>query len=516
MPFTMAHPQKHPKTGMYWARKVVPAHLRPIVGKRELKLTLQTKCPREARKRFPQVLTQFEAMLKAAEHALTLGADDLQSFAAGYYQTRLKQILEEARRNHWSLSDHEAMQYSLSLVPDKGWNEEEQHQAVVDWGLPRAKALVESSGLTQGNRFTIPQPFMEALAETLYQMEQKAFKAAEREQHYPHLPPSEDLPKAAPVRPLEARSFEALWISYSKANAHLSPKTLEDWGRMWSHFGQWAGETAPDQITPQILLRYAESVRDGAGLSGRPLSAKRVNEGYLAAISTVFRWASKPERGLLQTNPAEAVKLPVPRSEQGPRRRGYTREEAGRILQAARSETKRAYVRWTPWLLAFTGARVSEILNARVEDIGETQGIPYLWIRETEDTRLKNTWSNRCVPLHPALIEEGFLDYVSSLPGDDFLFPGDWADKHGDRTKTPANRLRDWINKALPEMKGQGLAPNHSFRHWLIGELREAGVDGDIQRQLTGHKSGADVHSRYGPADIPRLHRAIIKVVSPV
>ena len=51
----MARPWKHPKTGVYWFRKVVPNKLRSIIGKTEERRTLRTKDPREAARRFHQV-----------------------------------------------------------------------------------------------------------------------------------------------------------------------------------------------------------------------------------------------------------------------------------------------------------------------------------------------------------------------------------------------------------------------------------------------------------------------------
>ncbi|HEX3349377.1 MAG TPA: DUF6538 domain-containing protein, partial [Acetobacteraceae bacterium] len=62
----MTRPYPHPKTGVYWVRKVVPAALRPAVGRRELMQSLRTKDPKEARSKAPAVLAQFEATLEAA------------------------------------------------------------------------------------------------------------------------------------------------------------------------------------------------------------------------------------------------------------------------------------------------------------------------------------------------------------------------------------------------------------------------------------------------------------------
>src|SRR4051794_23435251 len=66
MSLTMTRPYAHAKTGMYWVRKVVAEALRAKVGKRELVRSLGTKDPKEARRRAPIVLAQFDAILTAS------------------------------------------------------------------------------------------------------------------------------------------------------------------------------------------------------------------------------------------------------------------------------------------------------------------------------------------------------------------------------------------------------------------------------------------------------------------
>ena len=61
MPLAMSRPWKHPKTGIYQLRKVVPGDLRKLVGKREEKLSLQTRDPAQAKLRFTNALAELEA-----------------------------------------------------------------------------------------------------------------------------------------------------------------------------------------------------------------------------------------------------------------------------------------------------------------------------------------------------------------------------------------------------------------------------------------------------------------------
>ena len=50
MALAMSRPWKHPRTGIYWLRKRVPAALIAVVGKREEKHSLKTRDPGEAKR----------------------------------------------------------------------------------------------------------------------------------------------------------------------------------------------------------------------------------------------------------------------------------------------------------------------------------------------------------------------------------------------------------------------------------------------------------------------------------
>jgi hypothetical protein len=74
MALAMSRPWKHPKTGIYWLRKGVPEALREAVGKREEKLSLQTRDPVEAKQRHAEALADIEkrwANLRAGPKSLS-------------------------------------------------------------------------------------------------------------------------------------------------------------------------------------------------------------------------------------------------------------------------------------------------------------------------------------------------------------------------------------------------------------------------------------------------------------
>jgi hypothetical protein len=57
----VASPWKHPDTGIYYFRRGVPEALRPLVGKREEKVSLETRDWREAGPRYAAVAAEVSA-----------------------------------------------------------------------------------------------------------------------------------------------------------------------------------------------------------------------------------------------------------------------------------------------------------------------------------------------------------------------------------------------------------------------------------------------------------------------
>ena len=66
MALPMSRPYQHPKTKVYWLRKVVPVPLREAVGQRELKVSLRTKDAEAARVAARPALERFDAILATA------------------------------------------------------------------------------------------------------------------------------------------------------------------------------------------------------------------------------------------------------------------------------------------------------------------------------------------------------------------------------------------------------------------------------------------------------------------
>jgi integrase len=97
---------------------------------------------------------------------------------------------------------------------------------------------------------------------------------------------------------------------------------------------------------------------------------------------------------------------------------------------------------WLPLLGLFHGNRLEEFAQLRRENVGVSDGVPYLRTTDEDGRQLKNEQSRRDVPVHPELIRIGFLDYVAdttTLPHDQ-VFPDL---RPGERIKNSATTSRN-------------------------------------------------------------------------
>ena len=128
-------------------------------------------------------------------------------------------------------------------------------------------------------------------------------------------------------------------------------------------------------------------------------------------MSAVWKWAIA--HGKVIDNPFTGLLPPKKSRSRRATRRPFTETEASTILAAARLE--HGALRWLPWLLASTGARLSEACQGTKEDVLERDGMPFLRIHADDEERaegeaqrsVKSDDSERMVPIHPLLAAEG-------------------------------------------------------------------------------------------------------------
>lgn len=154
---------------------------------------------------------------------------------------------------------------------------------------------------------------------------------------------------------------------------------------------------------------------------------------------------------------------------------------------------------WVPLLAVYSGARREEICGLETADVSAVDGIPVLHIRPNARRGLKNPQSERIVPVHPHLVELGFLDFA------DKQREAGHTDLFNDlRRKSSASQIGDSMDYLWRNIQSDRLGPQpkktfHSFRHYAIQGLRaESDVEKHVRAELFGHLTGDIEDDRYG------------------
>ena len=149
------------------------------------------------------------------------------------------------------------------------------------------------------------------------------------------------------------------------------------------------------------------------------------NSKYLALVEAFFDWCQSG--GRIDENPAKGVRIKSPKSGAGALKRGtftvdHLRSMFGAPLFVGCEDKDHIYrtgtvqVRdhrfWLPLLGLWTGARLNELCQLGVEDVGEVEGILCLDINKNGGKRLKSKAAKRLIPVHPTLVQLGFRTYA--------------------------------------------------------------------------------------------------------
>lgn len=260
---------------------------------------------------------------------------------------------------------------------------------------------------------------------------------------------------------------------------------------------------------------------------------------YREAVSALYGWCVEKE---IVTENIARRKEPRSRSyrdeTQNVPRDTYTHADLRRIFEHdfyRQADYRHPYQYWVPHIALFTGARVNEIAQLYVEDIGQYDGhwaIEFCRVDGDEDvggTRVrrpdiksKTEGSRRLTPIHPKLIELGLLEFVAAMCAakQARLFPElPYAPKGGYGV-----RASRWYNEEFLRPQAGITNPSkvfHSFRHTVITELgnrlfdRPEGVmvrDKDlIIKALAGHKMQGMTFGRYLTEFHPRVTSFVLQ-----
>lgn len=500
MALNMARPTKHPRTGIYRVRVAIPAKLRDTTARlfaasHELTENLGTRDPAEAMAAGPAALVRLKAMLKAAQATLDSGTAnlsdrDVHALAGEFYRREVAAVGDNPRRVDWASRadalleqvDGDDEGHWVSLSPD---DKQDASALLAARGLPADPTTVRRLG----------EAVFEAKLDAARLLERRAagdWSPDTREASIPT--PSPALAKPG-TRPAAVASLDALLQGFAadkgwgRLDAVPIPRPLYDRKRTLARLADFMGHTDAAKVSKADAVRWKEDMQ------ARGLHASTVRND-LSECSAVWKWAAR--NGKL---PASAVNpfdgISPPKAAKRKREaRAFTDDEATTILTAARGQT--GVLRWLPWVCCLTGSRLAEVSQSVKEDVATVAGVLAIRIHDDGEGRsVKNDDSRRTVPIHPALITEGFVDYVASLPAGSPLFPDVKPDAlFGLRSTEAGRKVGRWLRTL--GISDPRISPSHSWRHWFIDACRQVSMPIEVRSALTGHSARMDESAGYG------------------
>jgi integrase/bifunctional DNA-binding transcriptional regulator/antitoxin component of YhaV-PrlF toxin-antitoxin module len=143
---------------------------------------------------------------------------------------------------------------------------------------------------------------------------------------------------------------------------------------------------------------------------------------------------------------------------------------------------------WFPLLALLTGARREEIAQLAVTDVRNSKDGWIIDINDNDFRKLKTASSIRIIPLHPQLVELGFLDYIKSVkavcPNAKRVFPYLRYDKHNGFGDVPGEAFARYLDSLGITEEGKVL---HSLRKNANQRLLDNKVEEAYRCRMIGH-----------------------------
>lgn len=551
------HPRLYRRNAVYYHRAAIPKDIVDTYPKSEETFSLKTKDHAEAVRLVRIAASEVDRKFDAHRRQLTrpaqdeLTAEQLQLAHDVYYQHLLEED-DEIRTSGFAdytaakfFDDAEQMTSDLAGAVRSQYARGEldtffvgEAEDVLTWDNVDIRLSPTSSS-------------WRALARKLQEAYIRASEAIQKRfaGEVVETPPSTSSgPHATSGGPLLSELFESHKAEAERTDA-WSPKLVDDYQVWTSMFIELRGDrpildykkqdarafkdllvglpTNRNKLALTKGLPLQDAVKVAAEHELPTLAVSTVNKA-LGRLQAVWNWADRQldEHVPDIFSPMKLKETARPRDEANP----FSLEQlqaifSGPLFTGCRSERYRTTPGdtnmsstswyWLPLLGLWTGARLNELCQLTVNDVENEGEIPFLRIREGDETQRTKGHKHRLVPIHPELVRLGFLSYVllHRDKGSVRLFPNLKLDSQGYYSDRPSKDFANYINKL--EIKTSKTS-FHSFRHNFKDACRHAGVSRDTNDVLLGHALPG-MSGRYGDGKIPLpiMYEAICQIEYP-
>lgn len=255
------------------------------------------------------------------------------------------------------------------------------------------------------------------------------------------------------------------------------PTTLSKHRRAVELFLAFLGvpDVALSSVKKIDVREFIKTQRD-VGMAGQTI------QNYISGLSGAYRYAGEFLDESLSSNPFQGHRLNAKKDVRSFDM--FTPLEVSLLLKA--TEGREDDLHLLILMGVYTGARLSELIDLKITDLRNVDGVPCLHVEEG-----KNRNATRRIPLHSAL-RESVLQQVerASLAGSARLFPKADGVKRSDGKPSAyfSQRFSRLRSSMLPsEHRKLGF---HSFRVMFITALGRARIPEAEAVWVTGHERG--------------------------
>jgi len=514
----------------YYFRAMIPKSLQSHYGKKEIVYSLRTKNRQEASRLVRQASVKLDAEFDAARASV-----DRQ-------QQQLTVLDDKTVRGICDLWKHQCLDgdvwyRSQGLTDDEYEQRQADHVRTIDalreilakGRLERIQPAlhqflhligVEFCGNEDDQR-KLAWSFLEAVIDTHLAVMQRdrgevvATPPAPQIHLARRAKPSLSTEGVGPVRGKTLADCFALWEA---RRANRPERTVAAYRAALDNFMVFAGTGAASDYTEETVYAYIDDLSQQGEQDPHTIAK---NIGFLRAIYNAAK-----KRLKLPGNPFAEIEVPG-LDVHKVRRLPLSHDDLKNIFASTvfqQGGMKRggggAAAYWLPLLSLYTGARLEELGQLYTADVKQEKGIWHLDItdiiedealKESYPKRLKSPSARRKIPLHPQLIQAGFLDYVAAIKAQKHtrLFSLLKADCKGDIT---GNFSKWWSRYRHRIGIGSKLKTFHSFRHTFKDAMREAEIDVMVANRLMGHKDDS-MGGHYGLGHSLRVLDLAIKKI---
>lgn len=252
-----------------------------------------------------------------------------------------------------------------------------------------------------------------------------------------------------------------------------------------SFFTDIISNLPPGNITPYNTMAANELVESIAGgsIEDSEVIANKSITHHLKRIKTMFTYYKKCLGG--NNEAVENMRFYVIGEENV--RGAFSKKQVAKIMDFVNGLNDGK--KWPIKIMAFTGMRNNEVMQLRKEDIKKSEeGIDYFYI-SPDAGKLKTAQSERRVPIHNNLINDGFLKFVEQSK-EGYLFKH-FSESNKYLTRIYANSIRPACD--IPSINDMGEKLSlYSLRHFVVTSLIEADVIYGYVQKIVGHMVSKD------------------------